>query len=152
MGRARLRQHIVELLKLAAPVIVARAGLMVMSAVDILIVARYSSEELAYLGLGTLPASMLVTAGIGMLLGTMILTSHAVGAGRFEECGPIWRRSLPYALLLGILTALASLLGEPFFRLTGQEPDVARGGSPCPCGAWRRSSGGHALHGLGVLP
>ena len=112
MGRARLRQHIVELLKLAAPVIVARAGLMVMSAVDILIVARYSSEELAYLGLGTLPASMLVTAGIGMLLGTMILTSHAVGAGRFEECGPIWRRSLPYALLLGILTALASLLGN----------------------------------------
>ena len=129
MGRARLRQHIVELLKLAAPVIVARAGLMVMSAVDILIVARYSSEELAYLGLGTLPASMLVTAGIGMLLGTMILTSHAVGAGRFEECGPIWRRSLPYALLLGILTALASLLGEPFFRLTGQEPDVAEGGA-----------------------
>ena len=129
MGRARLRQHIVELLKLAAPVIVARAGLMVMSAVDILIVARYSSEELAYLGLGTLPASMLVTAGIGMLLGTMILTSHAVGAGRFEECGPIWRRSLPYALLIGILAALASLLGEPFFRLTGQEPDVAEGGA-----------------------
>jgi MATE family multidrug resistance protein len=129
VDRARLRQHIVELLRLAAPVIVARAGLMVMSAVDILIVARYSSDELAFLGLGTLPASMLVTAGIGMLLGTMILTSHAVGAGRMEECGPIWRRSLPYALLLGLLTALASLAGEPFFRLTGQAPDVAEGGA-----------------------
>jgi multidrug resistance protein, MATE family len=129
MRRAGLRQHVIELLKLAAPVIVARAGLMVMSAVDILIVARYGSEELAYLGLGTLPASMLVTAGIGLLLGTMILTSHAVGADRIAECGPIWRRSLPYALLLGILTALATLLGEPFFRLTGQEPDVARGGA-----------------------
>src|SRR3954469_14982383 len=114
MGRARLRQHIVELLKLAAPVIVARAGLMVMSAVDILIVARYSSEELAYLGLGTLPASMLVTAGIGMLLGTMILTSHAVGAGNFEECGPICRRSLAYALLLGVLAALAPLAALRF--------------------------------------
>ena len=151
MDRARLRQHIVELLRLAAPVIVARAGLMVMSAVDILIVARYSSDELAYLGLGTLPASMLVTAGIGMLLGTMILTSHAVGAGQFEECGPIWRRSLPYALLLGVLTALVSLMGEPFFRLTGQAPDVARGRSPRPGRAGRRSSGGHALHGIGVL-
>src|SRR3954467_12842406 len=129
MRRARLRQHIVELLKLAAPVIVARAGLMVMSAVDILIVARYSSEELASLGLGTPPASMLVTSGIGMLLGTMILTSHAVGAGRFEECGPIWRRSLPYALLLGVLATLASLLGQPFFRLTGQERTVAEGGA-----------------------
>ena len=129
MDRIRLRQHIVELLRLAAPVIVARAGLMVMSAVDILIVARYSSDELAYLGLGTLPASMLVTAGIGMLLGTMILTSHAVGAGRLEECGPIWRRSLPYALLLGVLTALVSLLGDPFFRLTGQAPGVAEGGA-----------------------
>jgi multidrug resistance protein, MATE family len=129
MRRGRLRQHVVELLKLAAPVIVARAGLMVMSAVDILIVARYSSEELAYLGLGTLPASMLVTAGIGLLLGTMILTSHAVGADRIEECGRIWRQSLPYALLLGLLAALASLLGEPFFRLAGQGPDVARGGA-----------------------
>src|SRR4051812_29006139 len=33
MGRTRLRQHIIELLRLAIPVIVARAGLMVMSAV-----------------------------------------------------------------------------------------------------------------------
>ncbi|UEM23488.1 MATE family efflux transporter [Skermanella mucosa] len=127
--RAALRHHITELLRLAVPVIVARAGLMVMSAVDILIVGRYGSQELAYLGLGTLPAQMLVTAGIGLLLGTLILTSHSVGAEKPEECGAIWRRSLPYAFLLGIGAALLSLGGEGFFRLTGQDPDLARGGA-----------------------
>ncbi|EWY36824.1 multidrug transporter [Skermanella stibiiresistens SB22] len=127
--RSTLRHHLVELLRLALPVIVARAGLMVMSAVDILIVGRHSSRELAYLGLGTLPAQMLVTTGIGLLLGTLIMTSQAVGAGRLEDCGVIWRRSLPYAVLLGLAATVLSLLSEPFFQLTGQDPDVARGGA-----------------------
>lgn len=124
----RLRTHAGELLRLATPVIISRAGLVVMMAVDTAIVGRYSAQELAYYGLAHLPANLLVTTGVGLMMGVVAVTAHALGAGQDAECGRIWRRAIPYALLLGILFALASLAGEPFFRLTGQSADLAAGG------------------------
>lgn len=125
----RLRGHIAELLRLAAPVVVSRAGLMVMMAVDTAIVGRFAAQELAYYGLAHLPANMMVGTGVGLLLGTLAMTAHALGSGEDAECGRVWRRSLPYALLLGVLFTAISLLGEPLFRATGQSADMARGGA-----------------------
>ncbi|MCG5240871.1 MATE family efflux transporter [Azospirillum doebereinerae] len=125
----RLRAHVGELLRLAAPVIVSRAGLMVMMAVDTAIVGRYAAQELAYYGLAHLPANIMVGTGVGLLMGTVMITAHALGSGNEAECGRSWRRSIPYALLLGVLFALISFLGAPLFRLGGQSDDLARGGA-----------------------
>jgi MATE family multidrug resistance protein len=126
----RLRGHTAELLRLAAPVVVSRAGLMVMMAVDTAIVGRFSAQELAFFGLAHLPGNMMVGVGVGLLMGTVAMTAHAFGAVQPDECGRVWRRSVPYALLMGGLMALAALLfGGPLFRLTGQEPHVAAGGA-----------------------
>ncbi|WP_084536397.1 MATE family efflux transporter [Azospirillum halopraeferens] len=124
-----LRTHVVETVRLAAPVIVSRAGLMVMLAVDTAIVGRYGAQELAYFGLAHLPASMMIQCGVGLLLGTIAMTAHAVGAGNPRECGAVWRRSVPYALLLGVIMAALSFLVEPLYRAAGQAPDVAAGGA-----------------------
>ncbi len=124
----RLRAHVGELMRLAAPVIVSRAGLMVMMAVDTAIVGRYSAQELAYYGLAHLPANLMAGTGVGLLMGVVATTAYALGAGDEAECGRVWRRSLPYALLLGLLFALASLAGAPFFRLSGQSEELAAGG------------------------
>lgn len=124
----RLRGHVGDLLRLAAPVIVSRAGLMVMMAVDTAIVGRYAAQELAYYGLAHLPANIMVGTGVGLLMGTVMITAHALGAGNEAECGRSWRRSIPYALLLGVLFALISLAGAPLFRLGGQSEDLAQGG------------------------
>jgi len=125
----RLRSHVGELLRLAAPVIVSRAGLMVMMAVDTAIVGRYGAQDLAYFGLAHLPANVMVGTGVGLMMGTVAATAYALGAGKPEECGLALRRSLPYALLLGVLMAVIALFGEPLFRLAGQAPDVAAGGA-----------------------
>jgi multidrug resistance protein, MATE family len=125
----RLRAHVGELLRLAAPVIVSRAGLMVMMAVDTAIVARYSAQELAYYGLAHLPGNIMVGTGVGLLMGTVMIAAHALGAGNEAECGRSWRRSIPYALLLGVIFALISLLGAPLFRLGGQTEEMAQGGA-----------------------
>ncbi|WP_448206542.1 MATE family efflux transporter [Azospirillum sp. sgz302134] len=124
----RLRAHAGELLRLATPVIVSRAGLIVMMAVDTAIVGRFSAQELAYYGLAHLPGNIMVATGVGLLMGVVAMTAHALGAGDDKECGRVWRRSIPYALLLGVLFGLASLAGAPFFRLTGQSPELAVGG------------------------
>ncbi|MFM2045737.1 MAG: putative multidrug resistance protein NorM [Pseudomonadota bacterium] len=123
-----LRRHTLALLALALPVMVARAGQMTMALVDTLVVGRFSAQELAYLGLGA-PQGVMIAMLAGLLLGTVVLTAQGIGAGREGEVGLFWRRSLPYALVLGSLMAVLSLFAEPFFLATGQQPDLAAGGA-----------------------
>lgn len=127
---ARLRRHVADLLRLAAPVVVARAGIMVMAFVDTAMVGRYSADELAYLGIGLAPISTVLLTGIGLLMGTLVLTASAYGGGRPAECGAVWRRSLGYALALGAAGAVICGFGEPLLAALGQPPDLAAGGGP----------------------
>jgi MATE family multidrug resistance protein len=123
----RLRRHIDELIRLAAPVVVTRAGILTMATVDAAMLGRTAVDQVAYHGLGVAPFVVITVTGIGLLFGTVVMTSHAVGRERFSVCGPIWRRSLPYAALLGLGAAVLCLFGTPFFRLTAQPPDIAAG-------------------------
>lgn len=123
----RIRRHVRDLFRLAVPVIIARAGIIVMALTDTLIVGRYSAQELAYLGMGHTPVAVMMGVMVGLLLGTVVVTAQAVGRGEEGTVGAVWRRSLPYALLVGSVVFGICLFGEQFLLLTGQEPDLARG-------------------------
>ncbi|MDP8915951.1 MAG: MATE family efflux transporter, partial [Pseudomonadota bacterium] len=75
------RASLSELLRLAGPVIAARLGIMVMGLTDSVVVGRFSAQELGYHALGWAPTSVLLTSGVGLLLGVQVLTSQAVGEG-----------------------------------------------------------------------
>ena len=124
---ARIRRHVSELLRLAGPVVVARAGFMTMALVDTLMVGRYGTTDLGYQGLGLAPSGFLIVTGFGLIMGTLVLSSKAYGAGEYAETGAVWRRSVPYAFCIGLVALAVSFFAEPFFLLTGQEPDLARG-------------------------
>ncbi len=124
---ARLRRHVAELIRLAAPVVVTRAGILTMATADAAMLGRASVDQVAYHGLGVAPFIVITVTGIGLLFGTVVMTSHAVGRERFEACGPIWRRSLPYAAMLGLGAAILGQFGTPFFLLTSQPPALAAG-------------------------
>lgn len=126
---SRLPSHLHETFRLALPVIVSRTGLMVMMTVNTIIVGQYSAEQLAHYGLAILPSNMMVSTGVGLMMGTVAMTAHALGAGNLKECGQVWRRSLPFALLLGLLFSAICLTGPWMFALLGQTPDLSRGGS-----------------------
>lgn len=123
----RLRRHLTELVRLAAPVVVTRAGILTMAAVDAAMLGRTTVDQVAYHGLGVAPFVVITVTGIGLLFGTVVMTSHAVGREQFAECGPIWRRSLPYAALLGLIAAALCFFGTPFFLFTGQPEAIAVG-------------------------
>ena len=124
----RIRRHVDELVRLAGPTVVSRAGVMVMALVDTVMLGRYSAQELAYMGIAMAPVMPLLLVGLGLVMGTLVMTAAANGAGRDLECGAVWRRSLGYGAAIGGVFAVVLWFGEPLLLLFGQTGDLAAGG------------------------
>lgn len=123
-----LRGHVIATLVLAGPVIVARAGFVILQIVDTAMTGRAGTQELAFIGIAGAVQMVLMLLALGMLRGIPVLVAQARGAGDLERCGEIWRSGLLHALVLGLLMVPVSLSGEPILRLVGQDPELARGG------------------------
>ncbi|WP_420548801.1 MATE family efflux transporter [Curvivirga sp.] len=123
----RVRRHLTEIGKLGIPVIFNRTGVLALAVADFAILGRTSSTELAYFTLGQSPFIVLLVIGIGLMLGTLISTSHAYGENLLEETGAVWRRSLPYGLIVGCVSAFICLWGEAFFTVVDQPSNLIQG-------------------------
>jgi MATE family multidrug resistance protein len=126
--RARLRRHVHELLRLALPVIVARAGLLLMALVDTIFVGRYGSEDLAHLSIANAPIGTMMGTGTGLVLGTLVMAANALGRNRPEECGAVWHRALIYGGGIGVVLSVLCHFMTPLLALTGQTPAMAKSG------------------------
>jgi len=126
--RKRLGRHVSEMLRLAPPIVLARSGIIVMVLVDTIIVGHYSALELGYLGIGMSLVQPIVVTSLGLIMGTLVLTANHFGGGRLHECGAVWRRSVNYALALGVGGAVICLFGAPLLSLTGQSAGLSREG------------------------
>lgn len=115
-------------LRLAFPVIVNRVGMLLIATASTIMVGHAGERELAYFALAFSPQVLMLVIGIGVMVGTVILVSQAVGAGRHEACGAIWQTSLLLGLVVGLIYALIMIAGEPLLLLLGQTPDMAAGG------------------------
>lgn len=125
----RLARHVSEVLRLSWPVIVSRAGIMTMALVDTIMVGRYSTTELTYLSIGLIPFMPVFLILLGLVMGTVVMTSTAFGTENYRECGAVWRRSMPYAFVVGLMGCVVALFGEELLLAAGQTPDLAAGGS-----------------------
>ena len=120
-----IRDQVISLTKLAAPIVLARAGWMFMGVVDTIMVGRFSTTELAYQSLGNNMISIAFVPMMGLLLGTLIISSNLFGQRRYSEIGAVWRRSLPYAFALGMIIFALAMMAEPILLATGQSPEMA---------------------------
>jgi MATE family multidrug resistance protein len=123
-----LRLHLYRTVVLALPVTVARAGLVLMLSVDSMLAGRAGGNELAYMGISMAPQLIMLTTGVGLLVGTLVLAAQARGAGRLDECGRIWRLALLFAGALGLAFAILQWHGDFLLRLFGEDEQIARGG------------------------
>lgn len=114
-------------LRLAGPVIASRAGFLAMVVVDVAMLGRLGSLEIARYSLGLSPTLVMLLVGVGLLFGTVVRVSHARGQGDHAACGRAWRQAVPYALLLGLAMLGLSALAEGFLNLVGQDPALAAG-------------------------
>ena len=125
---ARLWRHFRELICLAAPIVVSRAGILVMATADTAMVGRFDTNELAYMSIGGALIIPIMLISMGMTMGTLILASNSFGAREFKDCGAIWRRSLPYALILGLAAVSIAYFGPNWLALAGQTERLANEG------------------------
>jgi MATE family multidrug resistance protein len=120
--------QVAALTRLAAPVVLSRAGMMVLTVADVVMVGRLCAPELAFLGMALVPVTVVLPAAVALLLGTLVETAALMGAGRPAACGAVWRRGSAYALVIGLLLAFAAAFGERLLAFAGQSPPLAEGG------------------------
>lgn len=130
-------RHLARTARLAAPVIAARAGLLVMVAIDSAMLGHYRTEALAAYAAANAAQVVMVLIGVGLLQGTVILVAQARGAGDNAACGAYWRVSMVHGAVLGLVMSAICLLGRWILEATGQETAVAAdGGAVLDMIAW----------------
>lgn len=122
---AGLAWHLKRTLALAWPVMIARAGLLVMAVVDVVMIGRVSGPGLAHYGLAMAPFLFFMLTGTGLLVGTVVLVAQAHGAGQARRCGAAWRLGLLAATGYALPVTALLATGPVVMAWTGQAPELA---------------------------
>ena len=120
--------HLRRTIALALPVMAARAGLVIMFTVNAIFCGWQGTGALADLGAAAIPQVTLMVVGVGLLIGTIILTAQAAGAGAFIQCGKALRGGLTIAFTIGVVFSIVLLPGEDLLRLFRQPEATYAGG------------------------
>lgn len=125
---ANWQSELAALARLAAPLAGANLLQMAVGAVDVIFVARLTTNDFAAATLGVFAYSLTVYSLIGM--GSACAPLIAAELGRRKHAVREVRRSARMAMWLVLAGAVPGFLllgeGEAIFRFAGQDPDVAR--------------------------
>jgi len=124
----RVRHHLSDLLRLAWPVMLSRAGILVMAFTDMAMLGRYEPGAVGIINLGLAVFIPCLVVTIGLMTGLVPVVSRAYGAGDVRECGRAWRRGLVWGLVLSVIAAWVTAQGETWLGLFGQTPAMAAAG------------------------
>ncbi|MEM0990779.1 MAG: MATE family efflux transporter [Pseudomonadota bacterium] len=125
-----VRRHVSDLLLLAWPVMLSRAGILVMAFADTAMLGRYLPGAVGTMNLGLAVFVPVLVVSIGLASGMVPVVAQAFGGGRWEECGRAWRRAVSWAtfvslIAMAIVWRAEWVLGLSWFDLT---PEQARAG------------------------
>lgn len=113
-------RHTGALLRLAWPVMLSRAGILVMAFADIVMLGRYGVGAVGVSNLGLAIFVPLMVMAIGLCSGMVPVISRAYGAGEWAECGRAWRRAVSWGVFISIFGMIVVWHGEAWLRMFGQ--------------------------------
>ncbi|MCH9670948.1 MAG: MATE family efflux transporter [Gammaproteobacteria bacterium] len=122
-----VRHEIAATVRLATPVMISRVGILTLVSVDSAMTGHAGAEELAYYALAMAVQTPIMMLGIGLVMGTVILTAQAHGAGRSVRGGEILSSAVCIAAVIGLVAAMLLSWGEPLLAWLRQPPDLAVG-------------------------
>ena len=128
----KILRHSWDLLRLAWPVMLSRAGILIMAFADIAMLGRYGEGAVGVSNLGIAIFVPVMVIAIGLVSGMVPVISQAFGGGRWQECGRAWRRAMCWGTFVSLVGVAVVWRGETFLGWFGQQPDMAyRGGLVC---------------------
>ena len=115
-----------DMVRLAAPIVLAELGWMGMGVVDTMMVGRVGADAIAAVGLGTIVFYGIAVCASGVLLGMDTLVSQAFGGGDREDgrrslVGGVWVALLLLPIVMAIVRAF-----DPLLAAFGIDPVVLR--------------------------
>lgn len=125
---AKVWRHSFDLLRLAWPVMLSRAGILIMAFVDIAMLGRYGEGAVGVSNLGIAIFVPVIVVTIGLASGMVPVVAQAYGAGHWEECGRAWRRAMSWGLFVALIGTAIAWRGETILGWLGQTPELAVAG------------------------
>ncbi|MGH9646670.1 MAG: MATE family efflux transporter [Bryobacteraceae bacterium] len=118
-----MREELLQMIRLAGPLVLAELGWMAMGVVDTMFVGRVGTDAIGAVGLGTIVFYGIAVCSGGLLFGLDTFVAQAFGAEDHEDChrslvAGVWMAVLMIPLVMGAVWALEGLL--PSFGVNGE--------------------------------
>ncbi len=111
--------------RIAWPVFVGQVSVLAFSTVDTLLVARYSTLDLAALAVGAAAYITIFIGFMGVVLAIGPIVGQFYGARQFEQAGRHLHQTVWLAMGLSVLGSLLLVFPAPFLALSHATPEVA---------------------------
>src|SRR5688572_8922683 len=112
------------LVRLALPIVVVQAGIMLMGVVDTIMVGHISAEALGSVALGNMYYFSISIFGLGVLMALDPIISQAVGAGDHTAIARAMQRAFVIAILLTVVICGFMLRTAPILRFLQQPEEI----------------------------
>jgi MATE family multidrug resistance protein len=122
--RAAIRTELSAIARLASPIALVQFGQLGLSILDVAMVGRLSSRDLAAIALGNAFVWTIYIFGQGVLSVIDSVIARALGSGELGTARIAVQRGLALAIWLTIPIVAIGLCAEPTFRLLQQPEDV----------------------------
>src|SRR3990172_7262654 len=113
-----------EIFRLGWPVFIAQFAVVSNGVIDTIMAGRYSTVDLAGVGVGAAIYFSIFIAMMGVLLALTPIASQLYGANRYAEIGEEVRQSVWLAVALGAVCFVLLRYPDPFMALTRLPPEV----------------------------
>ena len=113
-----------EIFRLGWPVFVGQIAVIANGVIDTIMAGRYSTVDLAGVGIGAAIYFSVFIALMGVLLALTPIASQHYGAGRFSEIGEDVRQSAWLAVALSVACFAVLRYPDPFMAFTRLSPEV----------------------------
>ncbi len=113
-----------DIFRLGWPMFIGQMAVMANGFIDTIMAGRYSTLDLAGIGVGASIYMSIFVAMMGILLALTPTAAQLYGAGRYGEIGEEVRQCSWLALALSVLCFLVLRFPDPFLAMTQLEPAV----------------------------